>query len=366
MDFTASFTRVYDQSRFRSVSEESGGKESAGEKLTGMGGKPQEQHERFSVACLALVLKHELDFRKEFLRLICEYASLENSDQFEVIVEPNKAADLVLDAKEIKCVFVIECKIRAPLEAHQRFGTPEFNQDEGYGKHINTYFKNGYKQVTYITLQNDSEEKSDASQKIKYLSKKWGDLEVNDTIKKNPWVEDLFGALAARGVEYFAEYNKLTKNMNMISKASDACKVEFLLDNAAAAIKAATKLKISKGNKTTFDPLEPTVFIGRAFLYKDAGVAWQNLVGTNENGNEDLSWFGYEGEKRIVGFYCAEGNIEKVNAALSKACPNLGKVEKDKGYVWIESDGGELDGDQEWFVAIYKKLQEQFGAGEAK
>jgi hypothetical protein len=352
MDCTASFTRVYDQSRFRSV-----GKESAGEKLTGMGGKPQEQHERFSVACLALVLKHEIEFRKKFLELICEYASLENSDQFEVLVEPERSADLVLRAKDQKCVFVIECKIRAPLEAHQRFGTPEFNQDEGYGKHLNTYFENGYKQVTYITLQNDSEEKSDASQKIKYLSKKWSDLNEIDTIKENPWVEDLFGALA--------EYNKLTKNMNMISKASDACKVEFLLDNAAEAIKAATKLKNSKGNKTTFDPSGPS-FIGRAFLYKDAGVAWQNLVGANENGNEDLSWFGYEGEKRIVGFYCAKGNIEKVNVALSKACPNLGKVDQDEGYVWIESDGSELDGDQEWFVAIYKKLQEQFGAGEAK
>lgn len=365
MDFTASFTRVYDQSRFRSVSEESGGKESAGEKLTGMGGKPQEQHERFSVACLALVLKHERDFRNLFLEHICEYAPLENSDKFEVLVEPERSADLVLDSKELKCVFVIECKIRASLKPHQTFGDSEFYKSaNGYGNHLNTYLDKGY-EVTYITLQNDLEEKSDASQKIKYLSKKWGDLEVDDTIKKNPWVEDLFGALAERGVGYFAEYNKLTKNMNMISKASDACKVEFLLDNAAAAIKAATKLKISKGNKTTFDPLEPTFFIGRAFLYKDAGVAWQNLVGTNENGNEDLSWFGYEGEKRIVGFYCAKGSIEKVNAALSKACPNLGKVNQEEGYVWIESDD-ELVGDQEWFVAIYKKLQEQFPAGEAK
>jgi len=360
MDFSASFTRVYDQSRFRSVSEES-----VGEKLTGMGGKPQEQHERFSVACLALVLKHELEFREAFLELICEYTSLENSHQFEVLVEPERSADLVLDANELKCVFVIECKIEASLKEHQTFGHSEFYKSaNGYGNHLNTYLDKGY-EVTYITLQNDSEEKSDASQKIKYLSKKWSDLNVKDKIKKNPWVEDLFGALAERGVGYFAEYNKLTKNMNMISKASDACKVEFLLDNAAEAIKAATKLKNSKGNKTTFDPSGPS-FIGRAFLYNDAGVAWQNLVGANENGNEDLSWFGYEGEKRIVGFYCAKGNIEKVNVALSKACPNLGKVGQDEGYVWIESDGSELDGDQEWFVAIYKKLVEQFGAGEAK
>jgi hypothetical protein len=78
-----------------------------------------QQRERFAVACLASVLKHDLLFREAFLRAVCDWQGPGNIQDFEVWLEIDGCGDLALEAKKFRIVFVVECKIDAPLQENQ-------------------------------------------------------------------------------------------------------------------------------------------------------------------------------------------------------------------------------------------------------
>lgn len=319
-----------------------------------------EQSERFSVACLALVLQHVPKFRAEFLKHICEWDEPGSAAKFEVLVEIENCGDLALEAKSLGVVFVLECKINAPLQPNQR------HDDQfiltGYGMGILArYPKSKYPLPTYITLQQDADKRigNPREDKLRYLAKTWRDLlNIDAATKRIPLVKDLLGSLAARGVRCFAPFNMQTEKMNLIKKALDACRVEALLDNTAAAVTQVVPGLIKCKKSETLLTTDTDSYIGRGLECKNA--KWLSLIGPNDYVKKAAStWFGYQGGKRQVGFHCAQGKVKNVNAALEKAAGKFGAVKKDEAekYVWIESDGSQPDGDQEWFVKIYTRLK---------
>lgn len=178
----------------------------------------QNRLEVFAVAAIGFALKHDPEFKKNFLR---KSAGLEeDTENFKLSIQAANCMDLKLENRKKGILVVVEFKIRASLEKHQdpwfkSKDEPFWNKIdgiEGYGYQ----FRRDYRQfpiVYYITVQqnfnvqengllhNDDSCKKD-NQTFFLKSRAWGSvLEPNTSLEK-----DLVKSLGELGINELKEY----------------------------------------------------------------------------------------------------------------------------------------------------------------
>jgi hypothetical protein len=311
-----------------------------------------EQWERFGVASLGSVLQHDCEFRSHFLERVCGWTGPGSATDFEVLLEVTNCGDLVLAAPTLGIVFVIECKIGAPLQPNQFPGTgiPERDVffDSGYGAGIRKEFPL-FKQRTYIVLHQSGHPIANPRPgELLCMARPWSAL--LGSLTASSLAKDLFDSLAQFGVRCFGHMT--TQNMKLSDAALNACRINSLLKNAAEVA----------GWRDSSEEMElegtDSGYIGRAISCKGAPQDWVDFIApTDAQPKDHLTWFGYQDGSRSVGFYCSLRKIARVRTALEKYAGTLGKVNVDRDYVWIEADESQTLGDQEWFVEIYHRLR---------
>ncbi len=329
-------------------------------------GEAIEQKERFAVACLAFVLHHDRKFLSDFLRRVCDWAEPETQQDFDVWVEKGNYGDLVLENNKRHVVFVLECKIDAPLKPHQLPDSQSFFT-EGYGCDIVQGYpytpEEPWKRV-YITLeQTDEDRKYPDSALISCKSRHWDALTVSRDSREllSALVNDLFHAFAELRIHCFAAWNMKTHHMKLADQYFHACAVKELLQNTAALIRNQFVLNAESFDdselKTTHDS-----YIGRALVRKNAPNEWLDFTGSkHERPGHHLGWYGYAWGRAHVGFY-VKGSTKHSALKLLKAVAKTGEEEtgEDGDYVWISSVGNHPD-DQGWFLSVFARITAGLG-----
>src|SRR5260221_1300780 len=349
-----SFHTIYRQGRFRA-------------RLAPESTDAIEQKERFAVACLASVLHHDKEFRADFLRRVCGWADGDAAADFEVWVEKSRCGDLGLESKILRVIFVLECKIGAPLQPNQSPDSDSFFT-EGYGRGIAEEYQDSSGkpwQRFYITLEQSDNAKSYRSDRgIQCQAKRWDALSAQRTPADpaSSWVDDLFHTLAAMQVHCFAAWDMKTRQMKLADQYFHACEIKELLQNTAALLKNHFQLHAAHADASALKTRHDS-YIGRALLCKEASPAWQKFAGLKSPRPSDhLCWYGYAWGVVHVGFY-AKGAAVGNALAILKAIAQNGQEDtgEDGEYVWINSRGNH-PGDQEWFLSVFERLHARLGS----
>lgn len=346
-----SFQTIYRQGRFR--------------EQQAPGSKDQmQQGERFTVACLGFVLHHDVAFRSDFLRRICDWKEPETAEGFEVSIELFGCGDLALESRASGAVFVIECKIGAGLQTNQIPDEDAFFKT-GYGfgmlRDFAHYGGPGM-QRTYITLtQTVSESNYHGCAEVTCKSKTW--LDLCEGLKPDmtaPLISDLFKTFAEHHIRCFAAWNMNTYKLKLASHQFGACQISALLENTAALIKTQFGLNAARTDDFELKTVENS-YIGRALICKNSPPEWLNLTGQSDApGNEHLAWFGYAWNAVQVGFYCkGDAAMNAVQMLQRIKRPGEQASERDEGgYVWINTPDNPFVGDQEWILSIFERLRQ--------
>ena len=144
----------------------------------------------------------------------------------------------------------------------------------------------------------------------------------------------------------------MTQKMHLIPFAIDACRISALLECVAKQSGVSPKTE----DDTYLSTLKEG-YVGRYFVRKGASDKWIRFVGGE---NPALSWFGYGAYAKgsvNVGFYCGADRVMKVKETLEQIKAQGDKVAVDEDYVWIESNGESSEGDQEWFIQTYSRIE---------
>ena len=346
-----SFQTIYRQGRFR-------------EQQTPESKEQMQQGERFAVACLGFVLHHDVAFRADFLRRICDWKEPGTAKGFEVFIELSGCGDLALESRASGVVFVIECKIGADLQANQVPGSDSFFK-RGYGFGMLRDFPNYVApggQRTYITLtQTAPETKYQVNSELICISKTWSDLcEGLTPAMTAPLVDDLFKTFAEHHIRCFAAWNMNTYQLKLVSQYFGACQIRALLESTAASVKNQFKLNAERHDDSEFKTAENS-YIGRTLICKNAPPEWLNFTGQSEApGNEHLAWFGYAWNTVQVGFCCKSDAAKSAVQMLQQIKrPGEQASEHDEnGYVWINTPDNPEPGDQEWILSVFERLRQ--------
>ena len=319
-----------------------------------------EQHERFATACLAFALQHDLDFREDFLKTICDYKGQTKAQKFEIALEiknylDKKRWDLALSVGE-EAVFVVEAKINAPLDPVQDPADREFFAS-GYGGGIIGSHPTS-RTRSYIVLW--QEEKSVANRwpdKLRCVAKHW---KLLDKFRRSSLKDDLVESLGSFQVHCFAIFNPMTDKLKLAKDAMGACMVHAVLADVASYLKQYIRLP----HVTDSSSLDGS-YIGWDVIRKGADPNWISFIAPKVGRPKDeISWFGYDGDGKLnVGFYCEPSKTKDVRRVLKKCAAESENVCTDKNYVWIESDGSVAEGDKEWFRNIYDRLSDHIKSG---
>lgn len=124
--------------------------------------------EEFAVATVGFVLKHDIEFKRKFLR---DFAEIEDDvEKYEVSVQDTNCADLALKNEGKRTLVVFEFKVHARLENHQNPWLKNLRPDDntpfwaevkdgknGYGHEIERNYP-GFSTIHYIVVrQNETE-----------------------------------------------------------------------------------------------------------------------------------------------------------------------------------------------------------------
>ena len=351
-----SFQTIYRQGRFREhhVPES--------DETTEEGKRLMHQGERFTVACLAFVLHHDISFRADFLRRICGWEKADTAMEFAVLVELKDCGDLALEAPTLGVVFVLECKIGAGVQPHQHPDSPTFFNG-GYGSGVLRRYPDGGAplwQRTYITLTQELlTKKNEDSPKLHWLPKTWADLHKDLTpATTSGLVKDLFVTFAEHHIQCFADWNMKTQNLKLASHYFLACQISQLLEDTASLVKTRFGLNEARNDDHGLETAKDS-YIGRALVCKNAPSEWLSFAGQkNSDGKEHLGWFGYAWGCVHVGFYCSGSATETAVQTLQQIKkPGEQVSEKDdNGYVWIFTPDNPAAGDQEWIISVFDRL----------
>jgi hypothetical protein len=153
---SATFTTLFDRSRYSSQGRWFGLEEGARKKLV-------EQQERFAVGMIGFALERDSKFRAHFLGRVCGLKDLPGTSSWEILVEPENWGDLVLKHRATSSLLVAEFKIGANLEEHQNPSADHFylparnGKKAGYGWEIAQFAKQEkWLHLKYVTVENSA------------------------------------------------------------------------------------------------------------------------------------------------------------------------------------------------------------------
>jgi hypothetical protein len=316
-------------------------------------GNNRKRIEEFSVAAVAFAMKHEAEFRRHFLEKICEVTTPFNPDEYEILLQPHDF-DMVLHSETKSEFIVIEFKVWAPLDTHQKYDNEQTftgintNGKKGYGRQILFYGK-GHSSLKYVVLaQNDSHDKLPRKNipvggiLIKCHSCAWQDLPEQGKISK-----DLLDSLGSYIPELkIRQYFKMKKSKFV----ADATESYNLLRNVWKQITDCEP-------EFAIDQDESGWWFGVHMKQKGAGFAGMPKA---EPG-KPFGWYGYEKpiqeQNRLsIWLYCQN---EQERTRLSSIIENqLGQkpIIRNKSDLIIVCDEQKSVGDAEWLLSVIQKL----------
>lgn len=315
----------------------------------------QNRVELFTVAAIGIVLKHDASFKRHFLKQICGVEAEVDVSEYRVICQSEHCSDLAI-LKETSVVYVIEAKVSAPLQDHQKPWKEDF-ETGGYGSQIRNEFTR-FPEKHYIILQNDScEEIQDSrpvgvgADKIQCHSKTWGDL-FGDAIPQNALVEDLQDSLGE--FDILALKSRKFKNMKNARYTSEAAAMYQQL------LAVAKDIGITTGRIKWDVNWESD---GAHFGVNIPKTLRDHQRFTSMFQNEPIGWLGFSKDEKDepgvpdVWFYThSQAEFNKVKSFVEKRCGPVAKV--DKFCFSIRPSGDHYQSDTEWFNDVLKRLED--------
>ncbi len=345
--FKPSFYGLYKQGRFRTPGSE-GTKEA------------KRQVERFAVATLAFALQHQVEFRKDFLKRVCQRNRGDDAEQFKLELEVAGCGDFVVRKKDHSEAYAFEFKVESPLQSHQDPRDPEFFAS-GYGHGIR---QQPWVKSTYILIQNEPLDLNNVTESVPNCR---GDSwrSISKCSYETLLITDLFESFGSLGIPAFIHMN--TKNISLGHGDStlDAVKLYQLLHAVAGSIGSKPKFEVDFGED------KKGGYIGMNFVPTAKSNEWQRLVQADD---DVIGWFGYSQDKKTnrstldVWFYCGKRSAAaaaKIRSQLPKNFrqpklpPEVKNRPEEKNYVWISLPAKDSADNQEWFISVFDSLIER-------
>jgi hypothetical protein len=320
--------------------------------------------EIFAVAAVGFVLKHDVQFKKNFLK---KFADIEESvENFEPSIQAADCADLKLENSSKRILVVVEFKVGAELQPKQNpwpdtrksddDSLPFWSKDEsGYGNQYgNKSNFNQFSTVYYIVVQQNGTPRNEMPckkfGKSFYLkSRSWKSL-----LEPDPGLEDdLVKSLAELGIEELEDWRMKgikIENGDLEALFKGKTAVELILHIST---KLGWRKDVARNRLTGFFTEGSCGNVRQLGLYAPK-EALKRLAGIRANFLKD-AWYGYFSEnnqpfKAEVWFYCNENAQPELRALVEKEL-NSALIQEnpdEKGLRIIRNDNEAL-GDSEWF-----------------
>jgi len=289
---------------------------------------PQQQRERVAVAMLGVVLRNDPLFLRNFVRIVCDDVNSEGQ-LWDVVLEIPGCGDLAVVSKG--SASVLECKIDALLDPKQ---VPD--SVGGYRDNIEQRYSHIPKRHYVVVQKLPSSESSNRG-----TYKTWHD--VRDALIASPssWTKDLQQSLAQLNIPAFS-YGR-TAHLKLSEHAVNAAQIFKLLENVADGTFAF--------KKTGWDVSDVDGYIGKV-IRKSSNLAEAEQV--IQPYSTELAWYGYEGEKLSVWFYCGDTGTMRVKAKLEELWPGL--VITDESNVGVRISSQDAGADQRFFEKTLEVL----------
>jgi len=324
------------------------------------------QRERFASAAVGFCLKYSAPFRVYFWTQVCKVSDDPRKlPHLDVEIEPVHWADLRLSAQVSgrRFVWVVECKVGAPLEAKQNPGDPLFFQPGiGYGSFLKASESGSRLRYILLGAHRDSSEGLDrdsVQRGIVVRRRPWSCLNWPDA--NYPLVTDLLDSLGNLGITCF----------RMKHIKSIRVKAEFHEAAGAWEVLRALGGEDVCGFRTTYwriscrESQAQHVYLGATLRRpppeKATSPLHRNLEKLLKSSGETLAWVGYEAGpdyfRRSVWLYCRNGTLATL---LAKKIPlkeagETGRVEPDPCAV-IESGESSEAKDLDWFRSVIERV----------
>lgn len=350
-----SFIRLFRRSPYhRRIADDDESEDAADERF---------ERERFAAAAVGFCLKHSATFRAHFWSRICRLPSdPETPPPLKVEVEPVHWADIRLSGEISgkRCVWVIECKVGAPLDSKQNPRDDAFLVPGlGYGRLLKDS-ENG-SSLRYVVLgARENLGLNEAGEDIAGITvtqSSWSSLRGSTPV--DSLQADLLDSLGHLGISCFRmAHIESIRVKSGLQEAAAAWEVLTALGSEDVCGFRATYWRIAAGQP------EPEVIYVSASLrrpppLKPTSNLHRALDQRLKPAGDKLAWVGYEAGpnlfRRSVWFYCNTKADAEVLAATVTKCINDATLtfERDGNWCAVISSGSDSKtGDLAWFRAV--------------
>lgn len=331
----------------------------------------QMQRERFAVPAIAFCMKYDREFKRAFLKEICEW-DLSDPESVSAEIEPEDCVDFLLASKGR--VTVIEFKIGAELEPHQNPAeSTRFLDDKqtpiGYGKQIAELYKGYGGSICYIVISHEKRfEKLDLqvnSARIVCINKTWSD--VGSLPTESEIAKDLFDCLGSLGVrekKFRIPAMKYTEKLVLGSQTVGAAKTYEVLKHTIEAMEIDQDFVKPDISFTPEDAYFGMKFERRPNTgnARDTLSRLQKLVNPKPE-DKYVCWVGYQQKgsqptELSVWLYCDSDSQDVIYGHCEAAMIDVAeaKVRKDHTYVVVACDHTKSSGDRLWFQKVLSRI----------
>jgi hypothetical protein len=327
----------------------------------------QERLEIFAVAAVGFALKHNLQFKQNFLK---KFADIEKDfTNFEPEIQASDCTDLKLENRHERVLVVVEFKVRASLQAKQDpwldcrkpddDSLPFWSEaSNGYGFQLGQRSYDQFSTIHYIIVRQNECPRSER------ICKKFGKIFHLKTKSWNYLLEpssameqDLVKSLGELGIEELEDYRmKQVKiengDLEALFKGRTAIElILYISTNKLGDTKASARKQLinffTEGSRGSIRQIG--LYAPQESLKKLSGV--RSIFLTNV-------WFGYLSEdnkpfKAEVWFYCNESAQTELRSLLENELKLIQIAENpdEKGLRIIRADNDSF-GDLEWFCKV--------------
>ena len=322
--------------------------------------------EIFAVAAVGFALKHDIQFKKNFLK---KFAGIEEDvENFESSIQAADCTDLKLENSKGHTLVVTEFKTWAKLQPKQNpwlngkrpddSHLPFWSEaDNGYGYQLGQKNYNQFSTIYYIVVQQDGISREAVCEQFgktfQLKSRSWKSLlEPSTELEK-----DLVTSLGELGIEELEDYH-----MKEIKIENGDLEALFQGKTAIELILHISTTKLGDGKATARNNLMRFLTDGSRGNIRQLGIyvpqeALKKLAGIRANFLTN-AWYGYFSEnnqpfRAEVWFYCNENAKLELRALIEKEL-NLAVIQEnpdENGLRIIRADTEALR-DFEWFCKV--------------
>jgi hypothetical protein len=338
------------------------------EKLIRVRGNTREA-ERFAAAAIAFAWQHHSPLREHIWRTICHFpGDPPLSSKATIAIEPHDWADLLIvnPVKDGRFVYVIECKIGAPVDKHQDPTRRAFGSSGGYGRFLtesDSRIGTKFRFVIFGLSDQLDPNKKPWALPLKVEQRAWDNFAVQ--FPTTAFARDLALSLGKLGVRAFSASE--TKTMKVNTSRQDIGNVIRTL----AEVQRQLDWPSGRGSSATFYHDETRWFLGVDLMQAPKSANSNSLKKFVKPPARWQLWIGYEGEegdgRTKLAFYIYCGNTpdqEKIAKRLREKLKGklrdfrIKTEDRDKNYfnVTVKADSNSLESDVRWFCLVCKAL----------